>query len=202
MESEDAICPYLDLPFQHVNEDLLKAMGRGAERETPWELLERIRAGKRRLSLRTTLMVGFPGETEEMFNELYNFVKAARFDHLGVFTFSPEKGTPAARLRETVDPEVAERRQAKLMALQSEISKELNQELVGKTIPVLLEGPSPETELLLKGRTATMAPDVDTQVLINEGEGAIGDIVPVRISEAYSYDIIGEIVGLKDRVER
>ncbi|MBW2217130.1 MAG: 30S ribosomal protein S12 methylthiotransferase RimO [Deltaproteobacteria bacterium] len=202
MESGDAICPYLDLPFQHVNEDILKAMGRGSERETPWELLERIRAGKRRLSLRTTLMVGFPGETEEMFNELYDFVKTVRFDHLGVFTFSPEKGTPAARLRETVDPDVAERRQAKLMALQSKISKELNQELVGKTVPVLLEGPSSETELLLKGRTATMAPDVDTQILINKGEGAIGDIVPVRISEAYSYDIIGEIVGLKDRVER
>jgi ribosomal protein S12 methylthiotransferase len=194
MDSEEAICPYLDLPFQHVNPLILNAMGRGSESLAPWKLIERIRSRKRRISLRTTLMVGFPGETDEMFDELYDFVKTARFDHLGVFSFSPEKGTRAARLRQTVNSDVAETRQERLMTLQSQILHELNQALLGKTLPVLLEGPSPETELLLKGRTATMAPDVDTQVLINKGEGAVGDILPVRVTEAYDYDIIGEIV--------
>lgn len=194
MGSEKTICSYLDLPFQHVNEKILNAMGRTPGSETPWELLERVRSGKRRLSLRTTLMVGFPGESDKMFDELYDFVKTARFEHLGVFIFSPEKGTPAARLGKNVEREVAAKRQADIVALQSEISSELNQQLIGRSIPVLIEGPSPETDLLLKGRTATMAPDVDTQVLINKGEGVIGEIMPVLITEAYSYDLVGEIL--------
>lgn len=202
MNSEEAICPYLDLPFQHVNEKILKAMGRRASHETPRDLIGRIRSGKRRISLRTTLMVGYPGETEKIFEELYDFVRTVRFDHLGVFTFSPEKGTPAARLRQSVEQEAATKRQAAIMALQSEISKEQNQRLLGETIPVLIEGASPETDLLLKGRAATMAPDIDTQVLINKGNGVVGEIMPVRIKEAYAYDIIGEIVGTIDRDER
>ncbi len=198
MNSEEAICPYLDVPFQHVNKKILRAMGRGASHETPGDLIGRIRSGKRRISLRTTLMVGYPGETEKIFEELYDFVKTVRFNHLGVFTFSPEKGTHSARFDQTVEKEAAAERQRAIMALQSEISEELNKQLLGKTIPVLIEGASPETDLLLKGRSATMAPDIDTQVLINEGDGAIGEIMPVRINEAYAYDIIGEIVGLKD----
>lgn len=194
MDSEEAICPYLDLPQQHVSENILKAMGRRSGRETPWELIERIRSRRRRISLRTTLMVGFPGETDGMFEELCNFVKAVRFDHLGVFVFSPEKGTAAVRLKPTVEREVAEERKAEIMAIQSRISEELNQQLMGRTLPVLIEGLSPETDLLLKGRTATMAPDVDGQVLINKGDGIVGEIMPVWITEAYSHDIIGEIV--------
>ena len=139
-------------------------------------------------------MVGFPGETDEMFHELCDFVKTARFDHLGVFVFSPEKGTHAARQEPTVKRGVAEERQAEIMAIQSRISKDLNQRLLGQTVPVLIEGLSPETDLLLKGRTFSMAPDVDAQVLINQGEGIVGEIMPVLITEAYSYDIIGKIV--------
>jgi len=194
MDSEDIICPYLDLPQQHVNKKILEAMGRDCGRETPWKLMERIRSRKRRISLRTTLMVGFPGETDEMFHELCDFVKAARFDHLGVFVFSPEKGTRAARLESAVKRGVAEERQTEIMAIQSRISEELNQRLLGQTVPVLIEGLSPETDLLLKGRTASMAPDVDAQVLINQGEGIVGEIMPVLITEAYSYDIIGKII--------
>ena len=138
-------------------------------------------------------MVGFPGETQQMYQQLYDFVKTGRFEHLGVFVFSPEKGTPAARFEGAVPRELALERQAELMALQSEVSEALNQGLVGKIVPVLIEGPSPETDLLLKGRTAAMAPDVDSQVLINKGEGIIGEIMPVLIREAYPYDIIGEI---------
>ena len=193
LESEPTICPYLDLPFQHVDKSILKAMDRGLRQETPWELLDRIRSRNFSISLRTTLMVGFPGETQQMYQKLYDFVKTARFEHLGVFVFSPEKGTPAARFEGAVPRELALERQAALMALQSEISETLNQRLVGQIVPVLIEGPSPETELLLKGRTAAMAPEVDTRVLINNGEGIIGEIMPVLIREAHPYDIIGEI---------
>lgn len=194
IDSQEAICPYLDLPQQHVSEKILKAMGRYSHNETPRELIARIRSTQRRISLRTTLMVGFPGETDAMFNELCEFVKWARFDHLGVFIFSPEKGTPAARLKQTVTREIAEARQAEIMALQSDVSKEINQQRIGQIIPVLIEGHSPETDLLLTGRTAFMAPDVDGQVLINKGDGQIGKIMPVQITEAHTYDLIGEIV--------
>ena len=194
MDTEPTICPYLDLPLQHVHKALLKEMGRDRGEETPWELIERIRSRGRRISIRTTLMVGFPGETDEMFRELCDFVKMAQFDHLGVFVFSPEKGTRAARLGPRVDSKVAKRRLDDLMRIQRDISKTRHQDLVGHILPVLIEGQSPETEFLLKGRTATMAPEVDGQVLINEGNGILGEIMPVRVREAHAYDLIGEIV--------
>jgi len=194
MDAEEAICPYLDLPFQHVNQTLLKSMGREPGRETPGELIERIRNRKRMISIRTTLMVGFPGETDEMFHQLCAFVKMVEFDHLGVFAFSPEKGTAGARLRPAVDRDTAENRLAEVMTLQAAISKKINQRKIGRRLPVLIEGTSPETDLLLSGRTATMAPDVDTKVLINEGEGVVGEIMPVEITEAHTYDLVGKIV--------
>ncbi|MDY6880419.1 MAG: 30S ribosomal protein S12 methylthiotransferase RimO [Thermodesulfobacteriota bacterium] len=190
---EEVICPYLDIPYQHVNKNILKAMGRDISRETPEASIERIRRVVPHIILRSTLMVGFPGEREAEFEELCDFVKEVRFDHLGVFVFSKEKGTPAARLRATVSQKEAEKRLDTVMALQADISKRLNQRMVGRIVPVMIEGPSPETDLLLKGRTATMAPDVDTQVLINKGEGVIGEIMPVLITEAHAYDLIGEI---------
>lgn len=194
MESEEKICPYVDLPFQHVNKDILKAMKRDPLNETPFELIERIRSLKRPIRLRTSLMVGFPGETAAMHEELIEFVKMARFDHLGVFVYSPEKGTAAAAMKQTVSTEIAEKRQSEIMAIQADISKSKNQDLIGQTLPVLIEGKSPETDLLLKGRTAFMAPDVDGQVLINEGEGVMGKIMDVQITEAHEYDLIGKIV--------
>jgi ribosomal protein S12 methylthiotransferase len=193
IDSEEAICPYLDLPLQHVNERLLKAMGRNFSGETPWELVERVRSGRRKISLRTTLMVGFPGETEDMFNELCDFVKMAEFNHLGTFIFSREKGARAARFKSTVEREIAQQRQETIMKLQRKISRKLNQCLVGETLSVLIEGVSRETDLLLKGRTETMAPDVDGQVLINKGEGVAGEIMPVLITDAHDYDLVGEI---------
>ena len=193
MESEEVLCPYLDLPLQHANEKILKAMGRSSRKEALWGLIEKIRSQKRRVSIRTTLMVGFPGETDEMFDELCDFVRMARFDHLGAFVFSPEKGTPAARLGPLVERRVAEQRLEEIMRLQADISEQINQRMVGHTVPVLIEGPSPETDLLLTGRTATMAPDVDGQVLINNGEGVAGEIMTVRITEAHAYDLVGEI---------
>jgi len=194
IDREDAICPYLDLPLQHVSEKILRAMGRAFNRENPWQLIERIRSKTGHLSLRTTLMVGFPGETDDLFKELYNFVKMASFDHLGTFIFSPEKGTPAARFKGAVERRVAEERLDAIMRLQAEISKRKNQQMVGKVVPVLIEGVSSETDLLLEGRTARMAPDADGRVLINRGQGVVGDITPVLIKEAHAYDLVGEII--------
>ena len=193
VDGEEMICPYLDIPLQHINEKILQAMGRRRYGENPWQLIERIRARTQHVSLRTTVMVGFPGETDEIFDELYGFVKAAEFDHLGGFIYSPEEGTPAARLEPVVEEGVAKERLDAIMGLQAEISERKNQEMVGHIVSVLVEGVSPETPLLLRGRTATMAPDVDGQVLINKGEGVIGEIVPVRIEEALIYDLVGQI---------
>lgn len=194
LEGEEGICPYLEMPFQHVNEKILRAMGRSFSEEEPLELIRRIRSLNRRVSLRTTLMVGFPGETEDIFRELYDFVERAEFDHLGVFVFSPEKGTRAARMRGAPEREAGEERLDAIMSLQAEISMRRNRQLVNQVLPVLIEGESRETELLLSGRTASMAPDVDGQVLINKGQGIVGEITPVLIREAHSYDLIGEIV--------
>ena len=193
IESEEIICPYLDLPFQHVNEKVLKVMRRNGGREHPLELIERIRSLRRRIGIRTTLMVGFPGETEKIFDGLCCFVESAQVDHLGVFAFSREKGTPAARLKSVVEKKIAEERLDRIMNIQADISRKANQQMVGNTIPVLIEELNPETDLLLNGRAETMAPEVDGQVLINKGEGVIGEIMPVLISEAHTYDLVGEI---------
>jgi ribosomal protein S12 methylthiotransferase len=194
IQKNERLCPYLDIPLQHANKDVLEAMGRGGFGESPMELLRRIRARARRISIRTSVMVGFPGETEDKFRELYNFIAAAKFDHLGAFIYSPEKGTPAERLSGIPDPEVSRERLDKIMSLQKKISMKKNLKFVDQIVPVLIEGVSPETDLLLTGRTAWMAPDVDGQVLINEGQGVVGEIMQVRIHEAHPYDLVGEIV--------
>ncbi|RLB42139.1 MAG: 30S ribosomal protein S12 methylthiotransferase RimO [Deltaproteobacteria bacterium] len=193
MESVDKVCPYLDIPFQHVSERILVAMGRGAD-ESPRHLIERIRKRKRDITIRTTLMVGFPGESEQEFEELKEFVLWAELDRLGVFTYSEEKGTRAARLKGGVPKGVANRRRSEIMQIQAEISLAKNQKIIGKELPVLVEGVSEETDLLLRGRTQQMAPEIDGQVLINKGMGVEGEIMRVRITEAYHYDLVGEIV--------
>lgn len=194
IEGNERICPYLDIPLQHANRDILEAMGRGYYGESPVQLIRRIRARKRSISIRTSLMVGFPGETVDAFRELYDFVQMAEFEHMGAFIFSPEMGTHAARLKDIPEPAVSDERFDAIMALQKEISLKKNLALVDKLVPVLIEGVSSETDLLLTGRTPTMAPDVDGQVLINEGNGTVGEIMQVLIHEAHPYDLVGGIV--------
>jgi ribosomal protein S12 methylthiotransferase len=193
IDSEEVLCPYLDIPIQHVNAELLSAMGRPLESESIPQLIERVRLRSRRITLRTTVMVGFPGETQAHFTELCEFVAEAKFDRLGVFSFSAEDGAPAARCQGMIAQEVTRSRAELIMQIQAENSRQLNRALVGKTLPVLIEGLSPETDLLLIGRTASMAPDVDGQVLINEGSAVVGEITPVRITEAHTYDLVGGI---------
>ena len=195
IDTEEVLCPYLDVPIQHVNRDILRAMGRpiGPE-ESIYRLVERIRSRSRRIALRTTLLVGFPGETEEQFRELCEFVREVQFDRLGVFPFRPEKGTRAARLKGAIPQRAVQRRVRELMEIQADISRGRNQRLIGNTLPVLVEGLCEETDLLLSGRDATMAPDVDGRILINEGLGMVGEIVAVQITEAHAYDLVGRIV--------
>lgn len=196
IEAEPVLCPYLDVPMQHVNRDILRAMRRPSSNQSMYQLVERIRRRSRRIALRTTLMVGFPGETETQFRELCQFAKDVQFDRLGVFSFSPEKGTHAARHPNRVPERTIQRRVRELMELQAEISASRNHGLIHTTLPVLVEGVCPETDLLLSGRTAMMAPEVDGQVLINEGLGRVGEIVPVQITEAQTYDLVGRIASI------
>lgn len=195
IDTEEVLCPYLDVPIQHVNPDILRAMGRPLESESIYQLIERTRCRSRKIALRTTLLVGFPGETERQFRELCDFIRDVKFDRLGVFTFSPEKGAHAARLKNSIPHNVMEDRVQELMEIQAVNSRKLNKKHIGKTFPVLVEGLSQETDLLLSGRTATMAPDVDGQILINEGSGIVGEIVPVQITEAHTYDLVGRIAN-------
>jgi len=185
--------PYLDIPVQHVNTLILRLMGRPYDRAFLEDIISNIRSRKRRISVRTTVMVGFPGETQTAFNELEAFMAENRFDYLGSFVYSPEKGTSAERLPERVPRGVARRRMKKIMSRQAEISLALNRGLIGSCLEVLVEGPSEETDLLLKGRTAVMAPDVDVQVLINKGTAVVGEFYPVLITDAHPYDLIGEV---------
>jgi ribosomal protein S12 methylthiotransferase len=194
IDSEEILCPYLDVPIQHVNPDILRAMGRPLQAESIPQFVEKIRKRARNITLRTTVMVGFPGETEEQFKELCTFLQEAQFERLGVFAFSQEKGTHAARLKNSLHQSVVKARVQELIEIQADISRKSNKELVGKTVPVIVEGLSPETDLLLTGRTARMAPDIDGQVLINEGEATVGEIVSVHITEAHTYDVVGGIV--------
>jgi ribosomal protein S12 methylthiotransferase len=196
MGSHEAICKYLDVPLQHVSAHLLEAMGRSGSAGEFLELLCLIRQYLPEVTLRTTLIVGFPGETEKDFQELYDFVERARFQRLGLFAYSPEKGTRAALLREPVEESVKIHRVQALATLQEKISLDYNSRLVGTAQPVLIEGISDESDLLLQARLASQAPEVDGCVLINKGFGKVGEIVLARITEAHPYDLIGEIDGL------
>ncbi|MDZ4082178.1 MAG: TRAM domain-containing protein, partial [Bdellovibrionales bacterium] len=144
--------------------------------------------------IRTQFIVGFPGETEEDFQELLQFIEEQRFDRVGCFQYSPEDNTAGGKMENQIDEETKQRRHDELMALQIEISREKHQAFIGRTIPVLVEGLSEETELLLQGRMAQQAPDIDGVVLINDGTAKPGDIVNVRITESLDYDLVGAIV--------
>jgi ribosomal protein S12 methylthiotransferase len=193
---EPKVLPYLDMPLQHASGDMLRAMKRGVTREGQERILERLRKAVPDIAIRSTFIVGFPGETEADFEELMDFVRVQRFTRLGVFTYYQEDGTPAAELPNQVDEAVKLDRQKRLMALQSDISLKMHKKLVGQVLPVMLDGKSKESELLLVGRLASQAPDVDGQVYISSAPVGVraGQILPCRITQASAYDLVGEIV--------
>ncbi|WP_127718400.1 30S ribosomal protein S12 methylthiotransferase RimO [Halobacteriovorax sp. HLS] len=199
MARSKKICSYLDMPVQHFSSNVLKRMNRKITGEKIMERIERLRDKNPGIVLRTSIIVGFPGESEEDFQTLLEGVKKAKFNHLGIFRYSDEEGTPAYKLRDKVPQEVIEERFDELFETQREIVRELNQEYLGKVIDVLIEGQHEETELLIQGRHVGQAPDIDGKVIINESEIEglkEGDLVKVEITEVLDYDLVGRVVTL------
>ncbi|MBF0138298.1 MAG: 30S ribosomal protein S12 methylthiotransferase RimO [Magnetococcus sp. DMHC-1] len=194
---QEKVLPYLDMPLQHFHTGVLTRMKRSERAGSVRRLLRRIRGVLPNAILRTTMIVGFPGETDEEFQALYDFVAEARFDHLGVFTYSNEEGTPASQMSQQVPHLLAQERSARLMALQQSISREKLAKLVGQVLPVMVDHVSPESGLLLQGRYAGQAPEVDGVVYINDGSRIEpGRIVPVKITESHEYDLVGRVVAV------
>ena len=193
MKEEKKICHYLDLPIQHASDRILKRMGRRTTQAELVEIVNKLRREIPDIVLRTTLISGFPGETQEDHEELMGFVDEMEFDRLGVFTYSPEEDTPAATMPDQVAEEVKEARRDEIMELQQEISYEHTQQLVGKTIKVMVEGYLFEDDIYV-GRSYMDAPKVDGCVFINSPEELMtGDFVYVKITQGREYDVIGEV---------
>ena len=192
---EDKICKYVDIPLQHISDSVLQRMHRRDSSQSIRSLLKKLRAAEPRMTIRTTLMVGFPGETDEDFNELCDFIKEVRFDDMGAFKFSPQEGTPAAKMTDQVSEEVKENRYHELMAIQAGISEENNENLIDTETEVLVEElvDDGEGRMQAKGRAAFQAPEVDGNVYIDDPENLKpGDFIKVKIVDGYAYDLIAE----------
>lgn len=189
--SLDKVCKYIDIPLQHASDRLLDSMNRYDTRAQVEELLHKLRTRVKNITIRTTFIVGFPGETEEDFAELKDFVAQQRFENAGVFQYSQEEGTVAGAMENQIAPEVKENRYHELMALQAEISEEIHQAREGAELDVLVEGFDEDN--LAYGRSAHEAPDIDGTIFIENAENLqIGDIVRVRISQGFTYEMVGE----------
>ena len=191
--AEEKICNYLDLPIQHIDDRILAAMNRRVDESDIRALLQRIRTRIPEMTLRTSLIVGFPGETDAQFRKLLAFVEEGHFERLGAFRYSREDGTPAAQLDNQVPERTKQARVKRLMKAQARVSLKKNLALKGRIEPTLVEGYSEETELLLRGRSVRQAPDVDGQVYITSGQAVVGDIVNLKITDSSEHDLIGEI---------
>lgn len=194
MKEEKKVCHYLDIPIQHSEDAILKRMGRRTNRAELTALIEKLRKEIPDIILRTTLITGFPGETEEDFAQMAAFVEEMQFDRLGVFTYSPEEGTKAAVMEDQIDEEVKEARRDHIMELQQDISAAAASAMVGREMSVLIEGYLYEEDIYV-GRTYMDAPKVDGNVFVRSEEEMIsGDIVPVRITGASEYDLMGDVI--------
>lgn len=194
IKEENKVCHYLDLPIQHASDAVLKRMGRRTSKAQLVEIIEKLRKEIPDISLRTTLITGFPGETQEQHEELKDFVDEMEFDRLGVFTYSPEEDTPAATMTEQIPEEVKEERQAELMELQQEIAFDLAEDMVGREVLVMIEGKVADENAYV-GRTYKDAPNVDGLIFINTDEELMsGDFARVRVTGALEYDLIGELI--------
>ena len=194
IKEENKVCHYLDLPIQHASDAVLKRMGRRTSKAQLVEIIEKLRKEIPDISLRTTLITGFPGETQEQHEELKDFVDEMEFDRLGVFTYSPEEDTPAATMTEQISEEVKEDRQAELMELQQEIAFDLAEDMVGREVLVMIEGKVADENAYV-GRTYKDAPNVDGLIFINTDEELMsGDFARVRVTGALEYDLIGELI--------
>lgn len=194
MKEEPKICHYLDLPIQHASTEILRRMGRRTSREDLEEIIGKLRREIPDIAIRTTLITGFPGETKEQHEELMDFVDQMEFDRLGVFTYSPEEGTPAAGMEGQVPEEVKEDRQAELMELQQEIAFDLAEDMIGREVLVMIEGKVADENAYV-GRTYKDAPNVDGLIFVNTDEELMsGDFARVKVTGAAEYDLIGELM--------
>ncbi len=194
MAANSRIVPYLDIPFQHVSSTILKRMNRPYTTEILTRLIEKTRRILPEIALRTTFLVGFPGETEKDIDQLAAFLQEMKIDHVGVFAYSNEEGAPSEFFDNQVSEKEKEARVHHIHTLQASISEKIQQKYQGMVEQVLIEGVSQETDLLLEGRTRFQAPDIDGCVLINDGTANPGDIVQVKISESHIYDLVGAII--------
>ena len=194
MKEEQKVCHYLDLPIQHASDAVLKRMGRRTTKQELIEIIEKLRREIPDICLRTTLITGFPGETEEQHEELIEFVDEMEFDRLGVFTYSPEEDTPAEKMPDQIDEEVKEERQAELMELQQEIAFDNAERMIGREVLVMIEGKVADENAYV-GRTYRDAPNVDGLIFINTDEELLsGDFARVKVTGALEYDLIGELL--------
>jgi ribosomal protein S12 methylthiotransferase len=191
------ICKYMDMPLQHANGRVLRSMKRGGNAESLKRLVGHIREQVPGVTMRTSMIAGYPGETEKEFDELCSFVEEMQFDRLGTFTYSDEEGTASQLLDQKLSARVINSRRSRLMQIQARISKKKNRQYLGKRYPLLVEGESEETELLWQGRLESQAPRIDGVVLINDVEGAApnsGDFRSVEITQTLDYDLIGKLI--------
>ena len=194
MAANPRVVPYLDIPFQHASTPVLQRMNRRYTGEDIYKLVERIRRKLPDIALRTTFLVGFPGETENDFRQIHDLMTDLKLNHVGVFPYANEEGCPSEHFDQQVPDEVKIDRQQHLLELQSTISLEVQKKYIGRIEEVLVEGVSSETELLLEGRTCYQAPEVDGCVYITDGIASPGDLVRVEITDAQVYDLVGAIV--------
>jgi len=195
IKNEDKICKYFDVPIQHISDNILNGMSRAKSGDNIKALLNKIRKEIPEAVIRTSLIVGFPGETEENYEELKEFVSEFKFDYIGVFKYSREEDTVAHDLPNQVDEDVKQRRWAELINIQAEIAESKNRACIGQEIEVLIDGISSESEFMLEGRTKGQALEIDGKVLTNDGTAKQGEIVKVKIEQNFEYDFVGPIVS-------
>jgi ribosomal protein S12 methylthiotransferase len=197
MKSDPRICPYLDMPIQHINNRMLKAMHRTTSKEEILSIIQKLRTEIPNVSIRTSLMVGFPGETEEEFQELVSFVQKVRLDHVGIFKFSLEQEAYAAKLDGQIAEDVKQKRHDILAAAQMKAVRKRGRTMIGKKLQAIVEGFHPDSELLLRARHSGQCPDIDGQIIINDGRKVteFGKIYDVEITDVSDYDLIGRVIG-------
>jgi ribosomal protein S12 methylthiotransferase len=192
-ESSD-ICKYIDMPIQHIDDKILFNMRRGRSEKKIRNIVDYVKSKIPEVSLRTSVITGFPGETERQFKKLLDFISEGHFDHVGVFTYSEEEGTLAAKMKKHLPEKVKRARMNQIMKAQKRVSKKRLKCLVGTRLKVLVEGAAQETEHLIQARAEFQAPDIDGVVYINEGKARVGEFYWVEVTETYDYDIIGKVI--------
>ncbi len=194
LKESEHVVKYIDMPLQHISERVLRSMKRGSPGRYVRQVLKKLQQAMPEVALRSTFIVGYPGETEKEFQELYDFVRDAQFDRLGVFQYSREEGTEAAKLPDQVPAKEKRERYERLMELQQGISLKKNRDLVGKRMRVLCEGPSEESELVYQGRLSSQAPEIDGITYLSGDAAKPGTFLEVQVTEAHEYDLVAEVL--------